>query len=106
VQPARLELVGSLEFHPLDDARFPSVGLARQAAAAGAPLPAVLNAANEEAVLAFLEGELSFAGIIALVEAALDGYRGSSSDSALQEILTADRWAREYVRTKMGSLTR
>jgi 1-deoxy-D-xylulose-5-phosphate reductoisomerase len=96
--------MGGLEFHALDGARFPSVGLARHAIAAGPPMPAVLNAANEEAVLAFLEGELTFAGIVGSVESALSAYKGSGS--SLQEILEADRWAREYVRTNLGSLTR
>src|SRR5207248_11691935 len=45
--------LGSLDFRPLDPERFPAPGLARRAAAAGAPYPAVLNAANEEAVGAF-----------------------------------------------------
>jgi 1-deoxy-D-xylulose-5-phosphate reductoisomerase len=104
VAGTNLDRLGSLDFHPLDPLRFASVGLARQAAAAGAPKPAVLNAANEEAVLAFLEGELSFKGIIGLVESALGAFSGGGS--SLQEILDADRWAREYVRSNMGSLTR
>ena len=104
VAPTPLDRLGSLDFQPFDPLRFPSVGLARQAAAAGGPVPAVLNAANEEAVLAFLEGELGFKGIVGLVESALGAHRGGGA--SLQEILDADRWAREYVRSNMGSLTR
>jgi 1-deoxy-D-xylulose-5-phosphate reductoisomerase len=78
--------------------------LARQASSAGGALPAVLNAANEEAVLAFLEGELTFAGIVGVVETALGAYRGSGS--SLEEILDADRWARGYVRGKVQVVSR
>jgi 1-deoxy-D-xylulose-5-phosphate reductoisomerase len=66
-------------------------------------MPAVLNAANEEAVLAFLEGELRFKDVVGVVERALSEYRGSGS--TLKEILEADRWAREYVRASMGTVT-
>jgi 1-deoxy-D-xylulose-5-phosphate reductoisomerase len=104
VQPTRVDHLGPLDFHPLDGARFPSVGLARRASAAGGALPAVLNAANEEAVLAFLEGELSFGGIVSLVESALGAYDGSGS--SLEEILDADRWARGYVRGKVQVVSR
>src|SRR5438128_5780921 len=54
VPPTNLEDLGPLEFYPLDEARFPAVRLARSAAHAGRGRPAVLNAANEEAVNAFL----------------------------------------------------
>ncbi len=51
---------GTLTFHPPDDARFPSIRLARNAIEAGGILPAVLNASNEEAVQAFLDGRIGF----------------------------------------------
>jgi 1-deoxy-D-xylulose-5-phosphate reductoisomerase len=101
VPPTRFESLGSLEFHPFDPARFPAVGLAREAARLGGGRPAVLNAANEEAVAAFLAGSIRFPEIVRLVEAALAGFDGSGS--ALEEILAADRWARDYVATRMGT---
>jgi 1-deoxy-D-xylulose-5-phosphate reductoisomerase len=97
-----LEDLGPLEFHTLDEARFPAVRLARSAAQAGGGRPAVLNAANEEAVNAFLAREIPFSGIINSVEKALDAFPGGGD--TLDEILEADRWAREYVKANSGRL--
>lgn len=96
VPPTPVEELGSLEFHALDEARFPAVRLAREAGQAGGCHPAVLNAANEEAVNAFLAGEIPFSGIIRAVERALAAYSGDGQ--SLGDILEADRWARQYVR--------
>jgi 1-deoxy-D-xylulose-5-phosphate reductoisomerase len=96
VPSTQLEDLGPLEFHKLDEARFPAVPLARSAAQAGAGRPAVLNAANEEAVNSFLAGEMPFTGIIRTVERALDAFGGGGD--ALADILEADRWARAYVK--------
>jgi 1-deoxy-D-xylulose-5-phosphate reductoisomerase len=101
VPPSVLEELGPLEFHPLDEARFPAVGLARGAAHAGRGRPAVLNAANEEAVNAFLAREIPFSGIIRTVEQALEAFPGGGEN--LEEILEADRWAREFVKVSRGS---
>jgi 1-deoxy-D-xylulose-5-phosphate reductoisomerase len=102
VQPTPIEELSGLEFHALDEKRFPSVRLAREAARAGHGRPAVLNAANEEAVSAFLAGEIPFSGIVRTVERALDAFPGGGD--TLQDILDADRWAREYVKEKSGKL--
>src|SRR5229473_790334 len=100
VQPTPIEELSGLEFHALDEQRFPSVRLAREAARSGQGRPAVLNAANEEAVSAFLAGELPFSGIVRAVEQALSAFPGGGD--TLQDILEADRWAREYVQEKSG----
>jgi 1-deoxy-D-xylulose-5-phosphate reductoisomerase len=102
VPPTRLDELSGLEFHVLDEERFPSVRLAREAAAAGRGRPAVLNAANEEAVRAFLAREIPFGGIVRTVERALGAFRGGGD--TLQDILEADRWAREYVKDTSGRL--
>jgi len=94
--------LSGLEFHALDEERFPSVRLAREAAKTGHGRPAVLNAANEEAVSAFLAGEIPFSGIVRAVARALDAFPGTGD--TLQDILEADRWAREYVRDNSGKL--
>ncbi|TMF41967.1 MAG: 1-deoxy-D-xylulose-5-phosphate reductoisomerase [Chloroflexi bacterium] len=96
VPSTQLEDLGPLEFHKLDEMRFPAVRLARSAAEAGGGRPAVLNAANEEAVNSFLAGEIPFTGIIGTVERALDAFPGGGE--GLDEILEADRWARTYVK--------
>ena len=102
VPPTVLEELSGLEFHALDEERFPSVGLAREAAIAGGGRPAVLNAANEEAVNAFLAGGIPFTGIVRTVARALEAFPGGGE--SLQEILAADSWAREYVKANSGRL--
>jgi 1-deoxy-D-xylulose-5-phosphate reductoisomerase len=104
VPPTPYEHLGALELHPLDDRRFPAVSLARRAAEMGPPFPAVLNAANEEAVTAFLAGSARFTDILVWVESALERYeRDGGRGSSLEVILEADRWAREYVRSRLGT---
>ncbi|HVD00007.1 MAG TPA: 1-deoxy-D-xylulose-5-phosphate reductoisomerase [Candidatus Dormibacteraeota bacterium] len=103
VEPLSVPTLGSLDFAPLDPVRFPAPGLARRAAASGAPYPAVLNAVNEEAVGAFLRGEIRFPGILRAVESALEHYRGSGS--SLEEIMEADRWARDYFKEIAGKVS-
>jgi 1-deoxy-D-xylulose-5-phosphate reductoisomerase len=102
VPPTNLEDLGPLEFYPLDETRFPAVRLARSAAHAGRGRPAVLNAANEEAVNAFLAGEIPFSGIIRTVERTLEAFPGGGED--LEAILEADRWSRAYVKETGGIL--
>ncbi len=102
VPPTSLEELSGLEFHVLDEGRFPSVRLAREAAMAGGGHPAVLNAANEEAVNAFLAGGIPFSGIVRTVERALEAFGGGQD--TLQEILEADRWARAFVKGNSGRL--
>jgi len=96
VPPTTPGELSGLEFHDLDESRFPSVQLARQAAARSGGHPAVLNAANEEAVNAFLGGDIPFSGIVRVVERALSAFPGSGG--TLEAILEADRWARAYIR--------
>jgi len=103
IQPLPVAALGRLDFLPLDTERFRAPGLARRAAAAGAPYPAVLNAANEEAVAAFLRGEIEFSGIVRAVDSALGAYKGSGS--SLEEVMEADRWAREYFKRIAGKVS-
>ena len=81
---------------------FPALRLAKEAGSTGGTLPAVLNAANEIAVSAFLEGHLSFPGIWNTVERTMALHRTATHPS-LEEIIEADRWARE---TAASQLTR
>jgi 1-deoxy-D-xylulose-5-phosphate reductoisomerase len=66
-----LAAVGALTFEPVDEVAFPALGLAREAAIEGGTAPCVLNAANEVAVHAFLEGRIPFTGIAAVIERVL-----------------------------------
>jgi 1-deoxy-D-xylulose-5-phosphate reductoisomerase len=102
VPPTVFAELGTLELHPLDDRRFPAVRLAREAAARGDGYPAVLNAANEEAVAAFLAGGISFGAIVRSVETALAAWPGGAV--SLAEILDADRFARAHVRAQVGKV--
>jgi 1-deoxy-D-xylulose-5-phosphate reductoisomerase len=104
VPPTAFQDLGALELHPLDQVRFPSVRLAREAAGRGAPYPAVLNAANEEAVGAFLGGRVGFGDIVPLVESALAAFPGGGG-SSLSDILEADAFARSHVVGRLGMVT-
>lgn len=84
---------GPLEFERPDPERFPCLELAYRALREGGAAPAVLNAANEVAVHAFLEGRARFPEIPAVIEAALDRH-GGEPGSSLAELLAADARAR------------
>jgi 1-deoxy-D-xylulose-5-phosphate reductoisomerase len=87
----------NLSFYPPDDGKFPCLRLAYEACRAGSTLPAVLNAANEIAVDAFLDGHIGFLDVPRLIEGAME--RHSVADQVtLANILEADRWAREESR--------
>ena len=88
-----LAALGRLTFEPLDREAFPAVDLAYRAGRMGATYPAVLNAANEVAVMAFLSGKIRLIQIPEVVAAVLDEHQGAAvvSEVSLQR---ADRWAR------------
>jgi 1-deoxy-D-xylulose-5-phosphate reductoisomerase len=91
--------VGRLSFEPLDEGRFPCPGLAYQAGRLGHSYPAVLNAANEEAVRLFLSELLPFQRIALAVEATLAAHL-PVRDPGLEAIAEVDAWARRYVRER------
>lgn len=89
-----LAKVGKLTFDQPDLHRFPALRLGFWAASGGGTLPAVMNAANEVAVQAFLEDKLKFTGIIRIVEEVMHKHTKKNQPS-LDDIMTSDRWARE-----------
>jgi len=95
---ARLDLasLGALSFEAPDEERFPALRLARQVLAAGGGSSTVLNAANEIAVQAFLDGRIGFLGIAALVEATLgrSAHISATSPDSVDEVLAVDAEAR------------
>jgi 1-deoxy-D-xylulose-5-phosphate reductoisomerase len=93
LRPLNLAEVGSLHFEAPDPERFPALRLAREAGTTGGTLPAVLNAANEIAVPAFLEGKIPFPAIWETVEAVMKRH-ATVAHPHLEEILRADAWAR------------
>ena len=86
-----------LTFEPPDLERFGALKLAFEAAEAGGTAPAVYNAANEVAVAAFLDGAVKFTEIVDIIAGTLDRTK-SVSRPKLEDILDADRWARETAR--------
>ena len=95
---------GPLDFEAPDTGRFPCLGLAYQALRAGAAFPAVLNAANEVAVAAFLERRLPFTGIPRVIAATLDAaaQRAPTDPTALAEVRELDTWARTFSSSVTG----
>ncbi|WP_334183607.1 1-deoxy-D-xylulose-5-phosphate reductoisomerase [Novosphingobium sp.] len=91
--PLDLAEIGELTFRKPDEVRFPATRLAREAAEAGGGIPAVLNAANEVAVAAFLGGQIPFTRIAAQVEDVLGAY-APPAPASLSDVLAVDGEAR------------
>jgi 1-deoxy-D-xylulose-5-phosphate reductoisomerase len=103
----RLDLVkaGSLTFREPDHHKYPCMKLAYAAGRAGGTMPAVLNAANEQAVALFLEEQITFLDIPRLIETVCDQHQAQhQTNPSLEDILAADQWARRAVlqATKAG----
>jgi len=93
---------GRWDFEPLDEDTFGAVALARAAVAASATHPAVYNAANEEAVAAFLAGRLGFLGIVATVEDVLAAHEGGPVRD-VADVRAAEDWARARARERVAA---
>ena len=98
--PLDLAAIGELTFRAPDETRFPATRLCRDAASAGGTIPAVLNAANEIAVAAFLAGQIGFTRIAAHVEDVLSTFSPPPANS-LDDVYTVDREARARARLLM-----
>ena len=94
-EPLDLVKVGSMTFREPDHAKYPCMNLAYAAGRAGGCLPAVLNAANEEAVALFLDEKIKFLDIPKLIEKTCDRFSAQNTlTPTLDDILEADRWGR------------
>lgn len=93
-----------LHFYPLDFARFPAVKLAYDVGRKGGSSPIVYNAANEEAVSAFINGEISFTDIIPLVHRCVETFKYRKVTS-IDDVYRVDREARELARKFIEELT-
>jgi 1-deoxy-D-xylulose-5-phosphate reductoisomerase len=97
-KPFDLVKAGDLTFREPDDAKYPCIQLAYAAGRAGGSMPAVLNGANEQAVALFLEEKIHFLHIPKLIEKVCDKHRvDNNQNPSLDDILAADRWARDMV---------
>lgn len=95
----------TLHFEPVNPELLPAITLAYEAGRQGGSLPAALNAANEIAVHAFLEGKIRFTDILSMVSKVM-GYHqkeGFKSAPTLDEILAVDSWAREMAAQMIGN---
>jgi 1-deoxy-D-xylulose-5-phosphate reductoisomerase len=101
--PLDLASIGRLDFEVPDEVRFPALRLARAAGEAGGALPAVLNAANEIAVAAFLDRRIGFLDIASIVESTLSGYSGPDPRT-IEDVLEIDRAARRIAADEMESV--
>jgi 1-deoxy-D-xylulose-5-phosphate reductoisomerase len=99
LEPAGL---GTLTFEPVDRERFPSIDLARAALLAGDSASAVLNAANEEAVAAFLARRIGFRAIVETVARVLDAHQAAAVTS-LAEAISWDSRGRRAAREILGA---
>lgn len=89
-------------FSPLDATAFPAVELAKRVGLAGSTWPAVFNAANEQAVLAFHAGRIGFLDILDTVTEVVDRHDGG--ESTLEGVLDAERWARSEADSLLASI--
>jgi len=103
-QPLDLTRICRLDFEAPDLERFPALRLARDAAQAGGATPAILNAANEVAVAAFLSGRIGFLDIAMIVEDVLNRY-SAASPATIDDVLAADGQARTQAGQVMERLT-
>jgi 1-deoxy-D-xylulose-5-phosphate reductoisomerase len=92
--------IKNLSFEKPDTAKFPCLKLAFESLKKGGTMPAVLNAANEVAVNAFLNSEISFNGIPETIKKTMDSH-DAGNIKEISDILKADKWAREYARKIM-----
>ena len=98
-EPLDLAAIGELTFFAPDEERFPATRLARAACEEGGATPAVLNAANEIAVAAFLAGHIPFTRISALVEDVLQQTNRQPGPASLDDVLAIDAVARKQAQT-------
>ena len=102
-QPLDLATIGRLDFEAPDLVRFPALKLARNAIQEGGAKPAILNAANEIAVAAFLAGRIGFLDIADMVSSTLDGY-SPKTPTTLDELFSVDADARTYTSALMEKI--
>jgi 1-deoxy-D-xylulose-5-phosphate reductoisomerase len=99
-----LAAIGRLDFLAPDPERFPALAIAREVLRAGGAKPAILNAANEVAVAAFLDGRIGFLDIALIVRKALDRY-DPPAPASLDDVFAIDAEARDTARVAMEIIT-
>jgi len=103
-EPLDLVKAGDLTFREPNHQKYPCMELAYAVGREGGAMPAVLNAANEQAVALFLDEKIDFLDIPRCIEYACDRFRNQNTQTpTLEDILAADRWARESVKSQQLS---
>jgi 1-deoxy-D-xylulose-5-phosphate reductoisomerase len=97
-KPLKITQLGGLTFLPVETKRYPALKLAYEAISDGGTMPAVLNAANEVAVAAFLERRIRFRAIHGIIEKTMQAHV-PTRPKEVEEVLDVDRWARERAST-------
>ena len=85
--------LAGLTFEKPDEAKFPSIAIARKAANIGGTMPAVMNAANESAVAQFLDHKITYLNIMETVQAVMEHHK--AVEATYENVLLVDAWARE-----------
>jgi 1-deoxy-D-xylulose-5-phosphate reductoisomerase len=104
IPPLELEKIGSLTFQKPDTENFPCLSYAYEAMRAGGTAPCVLNASNEVAVNAFLQKKISFNDISTVIRRTVDDH-GVTPAGVLEDVLDADRWARDRAAEYVGEIS-
>lgn len=92
----------SWTFEPLDNQAFPAVALAKEVGKAGSSYPAVFNAANEQAVLAFHAGRIPFTDIVPTIQQVVDAHDAPAGALSREALVEAEAWARTYADAMLG----
>jgi 1-deoxy-D-xylulose-5-phosphate reductoisomerase len=99
--PIDWSAASSWDFEPLDHEAFPAVELSREAGSAGGLVPAIMNAANEESVAAFLAGRLPFRRIVEVVARVVADAQREAQPASVDDVVHAEEWARVRARGLM-----
>jgi 1-deoxy-D-xylulose-5-phosphate reductoisomerase len=105
LSPLDLLTAGDLQFQKPDMSRFKCLALALKAAKIGGTMPTVLNGSNEIAVGAFLEGQIGFLDIPALIEKTMEAHKVAPTDG-IAAVMEADKWSRQKTREHLKNLVR
>lgn len=98
-----LNKVGQLTFEEPDGTRFPALGLCYRALELGGAAPAVISAANEKAVEAFLKDDIGFMDIARVISRVLDSYEPGDVQT-VGDVLTVDRWGRDLAKAEINKI--
>lgn len=102
-EPLDWTKVQNWTFEPLDEEAFPAVWLAKQVGVAGATFPAVFNAANEQAVMAFHAGRIGYLDILTTIQRVVDEHTPESGALTREAVLEAEQWARQRADVVIGN---